>query len=73
MFEVTYYRKSRRDILINTIRYTLSIMANDVYDFKENDELLKQRQRMHLGIIENMKIELLELKLKDNHFSIFQS
>jgi hypothetical protein len=48
-------------------------MANDVYDFKENDELLKQRQCMHFGIIENMKIELLELKLKDNHFSIFQS
>ena len=64
LFEEAYeqYRCLRIHILRRTMSFTLDLIQHEVFHLCHNKELLVQRQKLHFGIIENMKNELIALQ-----------
>ena len=64
LFDEAYehYRCLRIHTLRKTMRFTLDLLQHEVFQFRHDKELLVQRQKLHFGIIENMKNELIDLQ-----------
>jgi hypothetical protein len=64
LFEEAYeqYRCLRIHILRKTISFTLDLLQHEVFHLCHNKELLVQRQKLHFGIIDNMKNEFKALQ-----------